>query len=497
MTLPVPRAPHVRIATRERGAPGRLTRWHRPGLALLSAALLTLAFEPVGLAPLAWAALVPFLIAITNTTPFATRGLCFVFGVAFYAMNLWWFWSIFGPASIALYAILAFSLWVFGFAFVAVQSRFGAVGALLWAPVLWLGLDLFRCEVWFFRFSWLQLGFTQARSPWVLQFAALGGVYGLTFLILLANAFLAAVVLRRGLRPALAVCALAPAAAWLVGLMPARERGAEKGSLAACAVQTETSHDEALDLTDAMEASPDLIVWPEYAVMDFPLDDPELLGMLAARARERQAHLVVGCKERIPGRDPEREFRNAALILSPAGEVVGSYHKHHPIQFFRDGVPGEGYPVYDLGEVKVGIAICYDFDFAHLSRGLVRNGAEVLLVPTYDEMAWGALQHRQHSAMTLARAVEHRRWVVRPTSSGETQIVDPYGVVRANVPIGETGVALASVEPLRRLTLYDRVGFVAPYLCLLCSAAWVLIGLTALVRRGPRSHSTGAASVRP
>ncbi len=425
----------------------------------------------------------PLLVAIVNATPFATRGLCFLFGMAFYAMNLWWFGRIFGPAAVAHYALLAFSLWLFGFAFVAVQARLGPVAALLWAPVLWLGLDLFRCELWFFRFSWLQLGFTQVRSPSVLQLATIGGVYGLTLLVMLTNSLLAAAVVRRGVRACALLAGVVLAGLWAVGLMPPPGRPPEAGTLPVAAVQSETSHFEALDLTDAIEGSPRLIVWPEYATTDFPLDDPELFGMLADCARRRAAYLVVGCKESIAGRDPEREFRNAALILSPDGEVVGSYYKHHPIQFFRDGVPGEGYPVFEAADARIGIAICYDFDFAHLSRGLVRNGAELLLVPTYDEIAWSELQHRQHSAMTRGRAVEHRRWVIRPTSSGETQIVDPYGTVCASVPIGGEGVALALVEPSQRLTLYDRVGFVVPYLCLFCAVAWIVLGLARLVRK--------------
>jgi apolipoprotein N-acyltransferase len=119
------------------------------------------------------------------------------------------------------------------------------------------------------------------------------------------------------------------------------------------------------------------------------------------------------------------------------GTIVPDYERNgtHEPDYQRDGTIVPDYKrVFATGAGRVGVAICFDFDFAHTSRQLVWNGAELLVVPTYDAADWGAAQHLQHSAMTTARAVEHRRAVVRAASSGISQIVDPDGALLAQVP---------------------------------------------------------------
>ena len=185
------------------------------------------------------------------------------------------------------------------------------------------------------------------------------------------------------------------------------------------AIQTEASDlDTDLELTAACaEAGPRLIVWPEYALMDYPLDDEAVLGRIAGAARDADAYLVVGCKERIPGETDEKRYWNAALLIGPNGDALGSYHKNHPVQFFSDGAMGGEYPTFDTDFGRLGTAICYDMDFAPVFRRLVNNGAEVLAVPTYDAIWWGELQHDQHSAM--ARALPSQRHMLRRSRAGQ------------------------------------------------------------------------------
>jgi apolipoprotein N-acyltransferase len=253
-------------------------------------------------------------------------------------------------------------------------------------------------------------------------------------------------------------------------------------------------------------------------------------------ARDLDTTLVVGCKEAAPETARldwlraqafagERRFYNTALLLSPQGRVLGSYHKAHPIPFFLDGVPGgengthvpdyqqengtivpdyerngthepdyqrDGTIVPDYKRVfateagRVGVAICFDFDFAHTSRQLVRSGAELLAVPTYDDADWGAAQHLQHSAMIAVRAVEHRRAVVRAASSGISQIVGPDGALLAQVPTLQSGAASAAVPLVQGLTFHDRAGYLLPYLCAGATLGLWLLGAWRRFRPGPQ-----------
>ena len=91
----------------------KLRTSHRFGLTLLSAAMLAAAFEPLCLWPLAWVGFAPLLIALRGASATMARALAFLFGLVFYGATLHWLFRIFGPAAIALVAILAAGTWAF------------------------------------------------------------------------------------------------------------------------------------------------------------------------------------------------------------------------------------------------------------------------------------------------------------------------------------------------------------------------------------------------
>jgi apolipoprotein N-acyltransferase len=165
------------------------------------------------------------------------------------------------------------------------------------------------------------------------------------------------------------------------------------------------------------------------------------------------------------------KFHNTAYIFAPDGRALGKYYKANPIQFFADGVAGKEFPTFATRFGRAGVFICYDADYSYVARRITRNGAEILFIPTFDHMSWGALQHKQHSAMTSMRAVENGRYIARATTSGVSQIVDPNGRVIDSIGIGESNAIVGLMEPLDTLTFYTRFGFTLPYLCIAISLA--------------------------
>jgi apolipoprotein N-acyltransferase len=310
--------------------------------------------------------------------------------------------------------------------------------------------------------------------------ASVVGVYGLTLAIALSNALLALAWLRwQPLRSAALTASVLLAAAALARL-PAPHPSGRPSAFTAGAVQSEASDlDTNLALTAAAAAKgAELVAWPEYSLHDYPLDDPALLSKLRSAARRHRVYVVVGCQEHAAG-SSSGAFYNSALVISPSGEVLGAYHKRYPVQFFRDGRPGRDLPTFPTPWGAMGVAICYDMDFAPVLRQLAWRGASFFVVPTYDPMSWGALQHRQHSAMARARAVEHRRYLLRPASSGTSQIIDPWGNVRRCLGIGEEGLVVGELAARQALTPYDRVGWLIPYVCLALVVVLLLYRLVA------------------
>ena len=477
-------------------------------LAVASGALTSLAFAPLEFWPIVFVSLVPLLVALRRSATVRAAALvALAFWYTLLALALHWMVSIFGSAVISVYVILALPGVLFGVAYALVRGRGNAWLLMAATPVLWVGVELVRCELWYFSFSWLQLG--SVLSPWPASgfvYRAVG-VYGVTFIAVLVNAlFVEAGAQKRPVRCLAGVVGTLIVA--VLGLSTLRTPAAPPDAMAvtACLIQDESGGIDRLEeySLSTITSEPELLVWPEGSIPGYPLSEPELMAHLGGIARQTGATLVLGAKEHAPDdaacdwlqrhamlSTKGHLFYNTAFIIGPDGELVGRYHKRHPIQFFADGVPGEGYPVFDTAVGALGIAVCYDFDFAPTALNLVRNGAEVLAVPTYDLLDWGPVQHLQHARMAKARAAEVGRWTVRTTSSGISQIISPYGEVIARMGSGESAVRIGQIRALRERTPYVRWLYVLPRACLAIGLA-LLAGL-AWAGRGRRERS-GAGS---
>jgi len=116
------------------------------------------------------------------------------------------------------------------------------------------------------------------------------------------------------------------------------------------------------------------------------LRDP-WLGAFAGAARRLDLAILVTFLERSPGAP-----RNAALLVDRHGQAVLSYAKVHTCDFSMEAAltPGEGFEVATLdtrvGQVQVGVMICYDREFPESARELMLAGAEVVLVPNACRM---------------------------------------------------------------------------------------------------------------
>jgi len=195
------------------------------------------------------------------------------------------------------------------------------------------------------------------------------------------------------------------------------------------------------------------------------LDGPSLT---AARgwARELGIHLLAGSiSERGEGGE---KASNTSVLIGPDGEDVAVYRKIHMFDVDAGGVsyreseherPGAEPVTAPVGELVLGMTVCYDLRFPELFRILALRGARVVAVPSAFTLATG----RDHWEVLLrARAIEDQVFVVAPNQSGEapphyssfgrSMIVDPWGVVLATAPDGE-GFVAAELD----LAAQDRV----------------------------------------
>jgi deaminated glutathione amidase len=184
---------------------------------------------------------------------------------------------------------------------------------------------------------------------------------------------------------------------------------------------------------------------------------------VAARAREHGVVIHGGSLiERLPddGAAGPR-FCNSSYVADAAGEIRAVYRKVHLFDVVvgddlsesesSSTVPGDQLVAVELPGFTLGMSICYDLRFPELYRALALAQATVMAVPSAFAEATG----RAHWEVLLrARAVENGAFVVAPAQHGpgatwpmfgHSMIVDPWGVVLAELAAGD-GVVTADID---------------------------------------------------
>ncbi len=112
-----------------------------------------------------------------------------------------------------------------------------------------------------------------------------------------------------------------------------------------------------------------------------PRDGP-YLKRFCALANELNVHLVLGFLESDGGKT-----YNSAGLINPEGELIGVYRKTHFAQGYVVNPPGytagQEYPVFDIGQAKIGMMICFDRQPPEPARSLALGGAEIIVCPSY------------------------------------------------------------------------------------------------------------------
>jgi predicted amidohydrolase len=233
-------------------------------------------------------------------------------------------------------------------------------------------------------------------------------------------------------------------------------------------------------LDEAAHGGAALAVFPEATMVRFgsdlraaaePLDGPFCAGLGAACAATGVAAVAGVFEPAAHGR-----VYNTAVAFSGAGSLAASYRKLHLFDALgqRESdlvAPGSAPVIASLAGIPVGLEICYDIRFPELSRALAAGGAPLLTVSA----AWQAGLFKEEHWVTLlrARAIENTVWVAAagqvpdpdspptraPTGVGRSMLIDPLGVVRADLG-PSAGVVVAEAD----MALVDSVRATLPSL---------------------------------
>lgn len=393
-------------------------------LAVVAALLGAAAFPPLGLWPLALVSVVFFLQILRNKPTPEARAIGLMYGMVYGACTMYWLFGLFGPYAITFVALMSGYFGVLA-TLIGMTRHMGGFARAGLAALFLVAIEWLRGDAWYLRFPWYTAPHALAQSPAWIALGRWVGVYGLSFVVWWIAG------LGVFLRPAW----------WLgFGVLPAASLllpGLDLPDQRALLIQVEETKPVSQVIEEIPYANVNLAVLPEYAYpggIDLALAKSNCPKSLAKRLN---CPVIFGSVE---GRYGEPNFQNVAAVLDANGELLGTFPKQRPVPLMVDGKPGNRRPVFEAAGGVLGIGLCYDFDAPAIAGSLVSSGATVLLAPTGDLMAWGRMQHVHHELLVRIRAVENDRWVLRATSSGRTEAVNPHGIPsEEHLDIGEVG----------------------------------------------------------
>lgn len=239
-----------------------------------------------------------------------------------------------------------------------------------------------------------------------------------------------------------------------------------KNKVAVAQFSTEPSLKNNIDKVEAMLAQAvqqqaSMILFPEeFLTFNMPPDEKKsyaasiethaLIKMLCILAKKYQIAVLAGS---LPTKKndmiEDSKFLNSSILLNNQGQVRAIYHKIHlfDVQTTENFLQSEyqesklthaGIEVVvaktDIG--NLGLSICYDIRFPELYRKQVKQGAQILTIPSAFTEETG----KAHWEILLrARAIENLSYVLAPAQMGNrydgrktyghAMIISPWGEI--------------------------------------------------------------------
>lgn len=205
----------------------------------------------------------------------------------------------------------------------------------------------------------------------------------------------------------------------------------------------------------------DVLVLPELALTGYTFEDSEeayslseeigdkLTGELIRIAGENSITMAVGFLER-----EGKHLYNTSVLVNGEG-IIGVYRKVHLFReeksVFKSG--NMGFPVFSVGDIKVGLLVCFDWIFPEAMRTLALKGADVILhsanlvLPFYQKaIITRAIENRVFIVLANRTGVEDR-FGSKNEFTGESEVVDPRGEVLLKVDENEQGIFSVDINP--------------------------------------------------
>ena len=416
-------------------------------------------------------------------------------------------WFIALPCPVLLSAFMGIYYGLFSLGMYYAGRYIEGIPLCLLAGLSWASLEMLTSQL-FSGFPWMNLASAFAPWPFAVQMASVVGAYGLSgILATLAVALLLYSTYRSALLFSVGLTALLVAfgfyrintiddsnADYMISLV---QGNVEQGMKWEPKYQRDTVKKYAkLTLEAAEKNDPRIVIWPETAMPFYMQDRTLLRKAVETLARGTKTNIITGSPAyRVTNmKTNDYVLYNRAWLMDDTGRTTQSYDKEHLVPFgeympFEELIPfdklvqaagdfvsGTQNKPLMLDGVALGMLICYEAIFPELAQKQVERGASALLNISNDAWFGETSAPRQHLNLTIMRAVEQGRWLVRCTNTGISAFIDPVGRIAAVSNQFQAETLSAKIAPIKKTTIYHQeFSWIGPatYILTILSFCWI------------------------
>ncbi len=491
-------------------------------LAIISGLLLSLSFPPFDMFFIAWGAWIPLWVALQQNGWRKGFKLGYITGFVFTLTTLYWIANNSGTsllvASASMMGTVAYlSLWfgLFGLIISRTGRNLGTNG--LWmAPAFWVSVEfLFSYHGYTLAFPWLSLAMTQNFALPLQQIAEFGGIYAISFWVMLLNTILYQLEFGklsvRTQQLVWGILGFIIVGSFIFGAVRMKLVGQlHTSTIRVGIIQTnldphqkwvrskKTKHVESI-LEQSQKVVKDsalIVIWPESAVPAHLHYYPQFDRKIRSFVEQNGVSIMAGALHHEEKND-DYQFFNSAFFYSP-GMPVAITSKQGLVPFAEriplvdtfpilanlnigqaNFQPGEESVVYPMGSrdevTDLGVLICYESADPFIFGSFIENGADLMSIITND--AWLGISPGpyQHLAAGRLRAIEHRISIARAAQTGISAMILPSGRIAASIALGQKGEIVYDAPLGLKRTFYSRYGNVFALAILLLSSLGMLI----------------------
>ena len=180
----------------------------------------------------------------------------------------------------------------------------------------------------------------------------------------------------------------------------------------------------------------------------------------AELAQSLNIHLLIGSQAILR---EDGKIANRSLLFAPSGQLSAHYDKIHLFEAaisktenYKESdtyAAGKDRVIAGIGELKIGLSICYDVRFPSLFSYYAKSEVDIIAVPAAFTVATGKAHWE---TLLRARAIETGAYIIAPAQGGHHEdgrrtwgrslIVDPWGEVISGLEHDEPGFIIADIS---------------------------------------------------